>query len=145
MSRKIFMLVFVSLLLLIGVALVLVSCDGGPSEKPDLIPANPDNWVNFCDLDNQGRLVVHVKNQGVGDAPASMTTVEFTWQPNNSQTVNLPTPAITAGSTVELIPHAEMPIGCHDPDCGFTITVDANSQVDESDETNNSVQGLCLG
>jgi hypothetical protein len=31
------------------------------------------------------------------------------------------------------------------PDCSFTITADAKHEVDESDETNNTATGLCLG
>jgi hypothetical protein len=35
------------------------------------------------------------------------------------------------------------PTGCFDPDCEFTITVDAGNVIAESDDGNNIAQGVC--
>jgi len=140
-SRKIFMVVFVSILFL--TAVTLVSCHNGL--QPDLIPVRDGADVNFCDVDDQNRLIVHVKNQGAAEAPPSTTRVEFKWGGTESQTVDLPTPLIAAGATQDIPTETEFPMGCFDPDCGFTITVDVNNDVAESGEANNTADGLCLG
>lgn len=108
---------------------------------PDLVPVpDPEPGIGFCRLDNQGRLVVTVKNQGNAEAPASTTMVEFF--PGGS--FPLPTPPIPAGGSVNL-PPLDMPAACYNPDCNFRITVDANNEIDESDKSNNSASGICLG
>jgi hypothetical protein len=38
-----------------------------------------------------------------------------------------------------------IPAGWFKPDCGFSITVDKNNDVDEFNELNNSGTGSCLG
>ena len=38
-----------------------------------------------------------------------------------------------------------IPPACFHPDCSFRITVDSANQVTESDETNNTASGTCLG
>jgi len=108
---------------------------------PDLIPVpDPRPGVGFCRLDEQGRLLVRVKNQGTADAPASTTTVHFA--PGGS--FDLPTPAIPAGGTVDL-PPLPIPGPCYNPDCNFRIVVDSKNEIVESDEGNNFASGLCLG
>jgi len=105
--------------------------------KPDLVPA-PDAQGNFCrrrDL----KLTVTVKNQGSAGASASTTTVDFGALGSASQ----PTPPLAPGASVDLA--FDIPAGCFRPDCGFKITVDSGSVVDESNEANNSASGLCLG
>lgn len=109
---------------------------------PDLVPVpDPQPGISFCRLDEKHRLLVVVKNQGAADAPASTTRVHF---PVPGNTIDLPTPALSAGSSVTL-PPIVMPRGCHNPDCDFTITVDAKNEVIESNEANNSAKGVCIG
>ena len=108
---------------------------------PDLLPVpDPRPGVGFCRRDDQGRLLVTVKNQGTADASASTTTVVFS--PGGS--FDLPTPPIPAGGTVDLPPLA-IPPSCFNPDCNFKIIVDSRNQVLESDEGNNFASGTCIG
>jgi hypothetical protein len=114
-----------------------------PTEEglADLIPVpDPRPGVGFCRLDDRGRLLVTVKNQGTAGAPASTTTVDFA--PGGA--FDLPTPAIPAGGSVDL-PPLSIPPSCFDPDCNFRITVDSKNQVVESDKGNNFASGMCLG
>ncbi len=122
-----------------GLLLTLVfsgcAADLVPVGKPDL--SGPPG---FCKLDKQKKLIVTIKNGGTGNAVASNTTVEFL--PGGS--FPLSTPAIAAGGMIDLTP-LDIPAGCFSPDCKFKITVDANNQIKESSETNNSADGSCLG
>ncbi len=108
-----------------------------PQGSPDLIPI-PDANGNFCKIDRAGKLTVTVKNQGTADAGPSETKVVF---PNGS--VSVPTPAIPAGGSVNVV--VQIPTGCFQPDCGFRITVDSTGVVTESNEGNNTASGSCLG
>ena len=103
------------------------------------VPTGPGD-VGFCRRDQRGNLLVTIRNQGAADAPASTTTVEFA----PSGLVSVPTPAIPAGTSVDLAPVA-MPAACFAPDCRFRITADSVNVVDETDETNNRADGRCLG
>ena len=108
----------------------------------DLVPVNPNPQlgpVGFCRRDDQGRLVITVRNQGTADAPASTTMVVF----SPGVSFPLPTPPIPAGGSVDL--PILIPAACFSPDCEFTIIADANNQVTESDEVNNTAGGRCLG
>ena len=49
--------------------------------------------------------------------------------------VSVSTPPLQAGASVDL--PVAVPPQCFHPDCPFTIKVDSNSEVDESDENNN--------
>lgn len=117
-----------------------------PTGHADLIPEplsgiSPTDPMRFCRLDpSSGQLMVRVKNQGTAPAPASTTRVLF----STGDTCVLPTPPIPAGGTVDVGP-CNFPIDCHDPDCDFTIGVDVNSDVGESNEGNNIENGLCIG
>ncbi len=109
---------------------------------PDLIPLNPQPSSGpngFCRRDAQNRLTVTVKNQGAAPAQASQTTVKF----SVGAPVVLSTPALAAGASADVL--APIPNGCFSPDCGFRITVDSAGQVGESNEANNTADGLCLG
>ena len=107
--------------------------------KPDLVPVNPDNWVNFCDVDNYGNLEVHIKNQGTAAAGPSTLEVDFGQQ---APTL-MPVPSLLAGETTTIL--VPFSYGCFNPDCGFEITVDSAGVIDESNELNNSQTGLCIG
>jgi CARDB len=113
----------------------------GSPGKPDLVPVNPNPQqgpVGFCQ-GKEGKLVVTVKNQGAADADTSTTTVAFA----NAQPASQPTPPIAAGGATDL--SFEIPGACFKPDCAFKITADSGSQVDESDESNNTADGRCPG
>jgi hypothetical protein len=105
---------------------------------PDLIPL-PDPKTGFCRRDAKGNLIVTVKNQGSADAGASTTTVVFA----PGGTFSKPTPPIPAGGSVNLA--FPIPGQCFDPDCSFRIIVDSSNQVTESNETNNTASGTCIG
>ena len=118
----------------------------------DLLPVpNPPHaptLTGFCRKDGQGRLIVTIKNRGLEPAPGSTTTVVF--EPVGAfqgQTVDVPTPAIPAGATVELL--VPFPAGCAGP-CNFTITADSEQRIAEHNdfsrrnfENNNTVEGSC--
>lgn len=104
---------------------------------PDLIPV-PDENGFFCRR-RDGNLIVTVRNQGTFGAGPSVTTVDF----GAFGAVSMPTPALAAGASVDLA--FPIPLGCFDPDCDFRITVDANNNVVESNEGNNTASGTCLG
>ncbi len=120
------------LMLCLFVALTTIAC-----KKADLVPVpGPQGFCKVAD----GKLVVTVKNQGEGNAAASATQVDF-GTPNPS---TIPTPAIPAGSSVDL-PGIAIPGACYHPDCSFTIKVDSGSTVPETNETNNTGSGTCIG
>ena len=117
------------------VVLTTIAC-----KKADLVPV-PDSrpGYGFCKVAD-GKLVITVKNQGEGNAAASVTQVDFgTPTPSTIQT-----PAIPAGSSVDLAPIV-IPGACYHPDCSFTIKVDSGSTVPETNETNNTGSGTCIG
>jgi hypothetical protein len=138
--KNIFLLVLLMLLAFTGMFLV-----SGCTPKADLIPVNPEGWAGFCDLVDSAAssyygsdLRVHIKNQG--EAPAGNSYVLVDW--GFANTIE-PVPAIPAGNTVSVL--IEVPQGCFNPDCGFTIIVDYNEDVNESNEANNSQIGNCIG
>ena len=106
-------------------------------EPADLVPH--ESAPQFCKKDSLGRLLVSVANNGVGDAPASATQVVF----SPGGTVEVATPLIPTGFIGELEPIVIPPL-CGG-DCDFTITVDAKSEVTETNETNNVASGGCIG
>jgi hypothetical protein len=110
-------------------------------ERSDLVPVPlPDIPVplGFCDRDD-GSLRVTVRNQGNIAAPISSTTVVFT--PGGPQIKD--TPAIPAGGSVVVL--FDFPSGCFDnEDCDFSITVDSDTEINESDEQNNVAIGNCF-
>ena len=55
----------------------------------------------------------------------------------------MPTPSLALGQSVDL--SFPIPPGCFNPDCGFRITVDANGDVVEANEANNTASGICIG
>jgi len=110
---------------------------------PDLVPVpDPRPEIGFRRLVEQGpdagKLVVTVKNQGDADAPASIARVTFS--PGGS--FDLPTPPIPAGGSVHLLP-LSVPEECSMG--SFTIMVDANNEVVESNEANNMGRGEFFG
>jgi hypothetical protein len=112
-------------------------------QYPDLVPV-PDEQGGFCRLNDAGQLVVNVENRGNVDAPECVTEVRFRGVEEPSR---LHTPAIPpAGEPRELEP-LEIPEVCFEFGdgifCEFEIKVDANNQVVESNEENNTASGRC--
>lgn len=110
---------------------------------PDLVPVpDPDPGIGFCKLVpdgyHAGKLIVTIRNQG--DAVADESTTRVTFRSGSS--FDLPTPPIPAGASVDLEP-LTIPGDCYEPDCFFTIIADAEHEVDESDEANNTATGCC--
>jgi hypothetical protein len=103
----------------------------------DLVPV-PDERGSFCRRDDEV-LLVEVRNQGTARAEQSITTVNFGSFGSASE---ITAPLDPNASTTHVF---KIPLGCHDPDCGFTITVDANAEVPESNETNNVASDVCIG
>jgi hypothetical protein len=115
------------------------------SKWPDLVPVpHHEPGIGFCKLvpegPDKGKLIVTIRNQGEAVADESTTRVIF--RPGLS--FDLWTPPIPAGASVDLEPF-EIPGECYRPDCHFTIIANVKHEVDESDETNNTATGMCLG
>ncbi len=140
-------------------------CLNEPLRCPDLVPAIVTNKEDldegkactFCrqtERDGKRAMEVSVRNQGgIGfhkepppglqslgnpNAPASVTRVIFTGEGGNTTTVDFPTPALAVGFSVYLEP-VIFPPECINHDCHVTIMVDANGNVVESVEGNNTV------
>jgi len=109
----------------------------GQPELPDLIPV-PDATGSFCRVE-AGALIVTVRNHGLGTAGPSITHVDF----SGGGAGSMPTPSLAPGQSVDL--SFPIPPGCFSPDCGFKITVDANGDVVEANEANNTANGICIG
>lgn len=128
------------LVILALAGLVLTACN---PNKPDLIPerrSGSQGAEGFCRTDDDGNLVVRVRNQtNFDNLNPSTTIVEFSpGTPQSAVTAPMPGGSMTDVTFV-------FPAGCFNPDCDFTITVDANGDVDEGDEGNNTVAGTCIG
>jgi len=116
---------------------------------PDLVafsPIAPD----FCRIDtSSGDLLVGVNNQGTGAAGGSITRVVFAVPVGTAGgTVNVTTPGVPAGGPFVDV-HFQIPGTCFQPDCNFTITVNADGAVAEGPQPtasqNNGATGVCLG
>ena len=83
-------------------------------------------------------MVVTVENRGDADAPQTITTVVFV--PGGS--VDLQTAGLGQADSIQVGPVA-VPSACFVPDCRFTVLADASFQVDETDESNNRLDGNC--
>ncbi len=105
--------------------------------RPNLV-AVPNQSGFFC-VARDGRLVVNVRNAGGGPAGPSTTLVDFDRHGRFTRQI----PAIGPGQQVEVL--FEFPVGCFGSDCSFSITVDAGSDVEESNEGDNVSDGTCLG
>jgi subtilase family serine protease len=100
--------------------------------EPDLIPLPQ---AGFC---RDATVVITLRNQGPSDADASTTTVTFA----GGGSTELPTPSVEGGriATLAAVP---IPAQCFAPDCFLQVIVDANDDIDESDENNNTAELTC--
>jgi hypothetical protein len=136
MNQRMFLITF-----LFFAAFVPYGCAHGPNlePKPDIRPG-----FGFCKLvengPDDGKLIVTVGNFGDQTATPSTTKVEF----SSGGSIELLTPEIPGHSSIDLL-SVEIPVGCFDPDCEFTITVDSKDDVSEYNEKDNSGSGTCIG
>ncbi len=113
-------------------------CRTPPDLRP--LPVEDDDIAGaYCRRDGQDLIVV-VENAGGTDARSSFVEVDFV---GTGVVQRVPTPPIVSGTRVDVL--VPIPLGCHDPDCEFRITVDVDDVVAESDELNNQASGMCRG
>jgi hypothetical protein len=123
------------------VAIVVAATVALGACSADLVPlprsGNATSTIDYC-ID--GGVGVSVKNAGNRNAGPSAVTLQF----GVGGPIEVSTPAIDAGKTVDLAP-VPIPAGCFTPDCGVKITVDSHGQVAEGNEKNNEGTGICVG
>ncbi|MGH6635903.1 MAG: M64 family metallopeptidase [Gammaproteobacteria bacterium] len=121
----------------------------GAFRGPDLVPESlggDTSPLGFCRRGDAG-LTVRVRNQG--NQPAFVPTTTRVQFSSGEQTAT--TPPLPNGAAADVT--VPIPTGCFDPDCAFTIRVDADDAVEEprhdptdtSHEHNNVAVGRCLG
>lgn len=86
-----------------------------------------------------GSIVVTVENVGTADAGPSTTEVDF----GSHGSEQGATSGLASGESVDV--SLSIPPGCFDPDCDFTVTVDVDDDVSESNESNNVEEGRFIG
>ena len=133
-------MIFIVFILISSV--LLSGCNTGP----DLAPKNPNPELGrngFCRLTDDGEnlivTIVNIKDKGASD---SSLTVDFHIldQDVPVQTSIGELPGNSSGDV-----QVEIPSGCFSADCSFTIEVDSEEQVNESNENNNQAKGICIG
>jgi M6 family metalloprotease-like protein len=118
------------------------------SKIPDLIPVESKQL--YCDISSDRTILfVTVKNQGGTQAGPFYTRVSFDVPGLYVQHIFLshldPNESIRPDVAIQIPPN------CFNPDCGFEIIVDPpgiglpSGRVEESDEQNNSANGVCIG
>lgn len=102
----------------------------------------------FCQRNEQGKLLVRVYNQGGTKAGESTPRIVFDCgdpQCSNPISTDVTTPEILPGSGRNPLLVFDIPDECWDGNnnCKFTIGVDVENAVLESNETNNNAAELC--
>jgi hypothetical protein len=87
----------------------------------------------------KGEVSFDVVNPENGNAGPSVTVVSF----KGAAEARIDTPAVEAGRSVTQ--SVQVPDSCFSPDCDYSITVDADGQVSETDEGDNTVSGTFVG
>ena len=109
--------------------------------KANLLPIANDEG-SYCVLEKSklGKLlIVTVANHGGSPSVPCTTRVDF----GKFGIIDRKTPALAPGQSVRL--KFPFPSHCYTPNCEFTIYVDVNNVVPESDKTNNKATGVCIG
>jgi hypothetical protein len=115
----------------------------------DLLPVTPTG--NYCRVafpSGVPTLLVDIRNQGNASAPGSFTRVFFDNGVSGARQVDRVTPALAASTTASDLAFP-IPDSCYyEPCSGVTtctilIAADANNNVPESNEVNNSVTTSC--
>lgn len=108
------------------------------TKRPDLVPVPDPETGSFCRRKGS-KLLVRIDNQGSGPAGSFKTTVDFF----SHGKVTRSTTGLGPGDSVNL--EFDIPPGSFDPDVEFRIQVDASNDVEESNETNNVANDVCIG
>lgn len=119
----------------IRVAIVYTNLHKQLHDRPDLIPVRTAE--RFCDLDEQRRLRVTIRNQGERRSDPSTTRVVIL----GLTTHNLATTALDPGQQVQL---TTPPLPGGEGTFRFTIDADGAGVIAESNELNNRARGSCL-
>ena len=124
----------------IGLATIMLASCGITELIPLQRPGQEDNPGAEAFYNRDGSdLIIRVSNVGPKDAPPTKVSVEFPELPTQS----VMTPTIAGQSIVEV--KVQIPTGCFNSDCEFTITVDADNIIAEPREDNNTKAGRCIG
>ena len=123
----------------------LSACLGSTKGGPDLIAEKPfgiQGPEGFCTISEEdaGNLLVHVRNIGNKNI-FRHSTVLVVFSPGGVREAYIP--PLGYGAYANAV--VEMPTGWPDPGGTFEVTVDANNNLDETDETNNVYMGKCPG
>jgi subtilase family serine protease len=128
----------------------LAACRGGSVDgEADLVPVPQINslspvTVSFClRVDDGEGLEVTVRNQGTGTASDSPVRVVFSGVPPPTPPNTMTGGQLDPGEIAILT--FQIPLGCFGADCGFTILVDPDDVITESNEGNNTADGDCIG
>lgn len=121
---------------------ILQDDDGSPvhvvRHKVDILGINGREPTDLLPQGTESCFQVVVTNAGNDDAPASVTRFSF-----GPRTIDVPTPPLPKGFSY-LIDSVERPAECRN-DCSYRVTVDAEMEVPETDEGNNSLNSVCVG
>jgi hypothetical protein len=116
---------------------------GGTQGLPDLVP---DSGTGACRFDDNGNVLVTVRNQGQADAPPSITRVEFLAQDypraarrsERPNALELRTPAVRAGAGSVVTFSSRLLRSL-----SLRVTVDSSGLVRESNKDNNTAVISC--
>lgn len=116
---------------------------GGTKGLPDLVP---DSGSGACRFDDNGNVLVSVRNQGQADAPASITRIAFEAQeytraarlPERPNAPELRTPAVRAGAG-SVVTFSSRFLQSRT----LRVTVDSSGLVREANEENNTAVISC--
>ena len=117
-----------------------VACEA----PPDLLPVPKDlSDFGLCRKDDNGDLVVRVKNQGGLPAGASTVRVNFK-TPDGNPVTEVFTPALDPGEVTDVvIGTVALGVCLGTRPCEFEVNVDIFDVVGESDEFNNTATSSC--
>jgi subtilase family serine protease len=116
--------------------------NGIPITRPDLIPVCLVDPVNYCDIDAENYILfVHIKNVGLADAEVSHAQVIFYYITGENNSQIKPIPPIPAGETITI--SFDATLGSGDSNLDFEIMVDIYNEINETNEKNNKVSGIC--
>lgn len=123
-----------------------------PPDKPDLIPVRTS--PGYCEIDESvpgvRRLIVTTTNQGApipASRPLITTRIVFSARQifrGLSLSGDIPS-GWWFPTGLQYQQTFDIPAEAFEPDLFFTITVDSNNVIDESNELNNTVSGVCAG
>lgn len=110
--------------------------------RPDIEPVLVPGFGMLAVRTDASFLYFSVKNTGDGNAGSSITRFTYHLADNQKQVIQIPTPPIQAGKTIEL---KVSPNTCSSRpasgDCHWDVQLDTGKTVKESDENNNVATG----